>query len=170
MYVSPDPQQGIYWAVLTLHFYMILYFRLRWRILNDYQLDLYKGRPGFTWTDVILELTRFSGLPIENKVQSKCNQTFYNIIPKRGMRKVAEKAMESPEVQKVVITSGVAAVAAGVAATSDLLSTPEKRAIKEKEKILKSAEEEQQKASDQLEKFPITSEIITDKAKEERGD
>ncbi|GJP56426.1 hypothetical protein CLOM_g15488 [Closterium sp. NIES-68] len=86
------------------------------------------------------------------------------------MRKVAEKAMESPEVQKVVITSGVAAVAAGVAATSDLLSTPEKRAIKEKEKILKSAEEEQQKASDQLEKFPITSEIITDKAKEERGD
>lgn len=149
--------------MFTLHFCLTSYLRLRFKILNDYNLDLYKGRPAFSWSDVVVEMTRFTGLPLQNRLVSKCNKTFYNIIPKRDMRTVAEKVIENPEAKKMIITTGAAALAAGIAAASDLFLTPEARALKKMEQLVKKAEEEQEKALRQLERFPKPSELITQK-------
>jgi hypothetical protein len=94
-----------------IYFVGISYSRLRWNLLNDTYLKLYKGRDYFEWKDVILGMQTRVG-----KINNRLNNSVpFQHIPKRQTSRTAEETKlqpENPEVQKTVTVSTIAAATA----------------------------------------------------------
>ena len=155
-----------------LYFVGISYSRLRWNLLNDTYLNLYKGRDSFEWKDVILGMQTRVG-NINNRLN---NSVPFQYIPKRqASRAAVEKILENPEVQRVAIV-GAVAVAAGAGAevlvgavfgfVRNILSSEEKQAVMAAKKELQRAEAQEAKAlaKNHLLQNPVTDEGMEGKS------
>jgi hypothetical protein len=148
--LSQDVYNFFYWFFLLVYWYTLSYCRLRIVFLNDYSLNLYRGRSSFDWMDVLSAMATSLQLqvPIQNKIE-KPSHSFSIIIPKRNMRGVSSKIVENPEVQRLAGTAATAAIAGAAAITAgvgsevldsgrQILATPEKNKVLalEKEVVL----------------------------------